>query len=98
MADTPQAQDDGNGRVRQAERLVRIEEKIDRLLMFQGESSGDRRDLHRECDLIVEHVQAVEKDVVRLQEQQTTLAKWTATLAVASPTLAGVIGWFFGNK
>ena len=82
-----------NGRVKQAERLVRIEEKIDRLLEGQAESRGDRKDLHTECETITKHITETDKDVLRLQERMSTLSRWTVGLGIFSPTLAGFLAW-----
>ena len=83
------AADTDNGRVTLAvlgERMLGLDEKIDRL-----DTKFDKHcDSHGDIDV---RLRGAEQAVVRLNEQQGTLARWTVALGVISPAAAGVLAW-----
>ncbi len=91
-ADTTQAHvegSNGNGRVTIAvlgKDIAYMREAIDKLTTK----------VEKHCDsheVLEQRQTSTELNVVRLQEQHSTLAKWTAALGVVSPAAAGMLAW-----
>ena len=101
MADTPQVPDNGDGRIKKAvesaERLVRIEAKLDLVLQSQETSRLDRLTLHSDGEKLDTRIQCVERDIARMQERMSLIAAFQAVFAVIAAGAAGVLAAVFGK-
>jgi low affinity Fe/Cu permease len=97
----PQTEDNGDGRIAKAvsaaERLARIEAKIDLVLQSQEVSRQDRLTLHRDGETLDTRVQCIERDFARMQERMSMIAAFQATFAVIAAAVAGVLAALFGK-